>query len=107
MLSAQNIITLKQSISYYKLNDMLEHISGLEDHYSIGKVHQGESLIQNLNFDLEEVAMIGDTEHDYEVAQAMGIKCFLVDRGHNSTARLKSKQVKVLNSLNLFLNEVF
>ena len=98
ILSAQNIITLKKSVEHYKLIDMFNHISGLEDHYAIGKIEQGKKLINRLNHNSDEVVMVGDTEHDYEVAKEMGIKCFLMDRGHNSTARLKSKQTDVFSS---------
>ena len=77
---------------------MFEHVSGLEDHYAIGKVDQGKNLINNLNLHSDQVAMIGDTEHDYEVAEAMGVKCFLMNRGHNSTERLMSKQDDVFDS---------
>jgi len=106
VLSAQNIVTLKKSVSHYQLDEMFEYISGLEDHYAIGKVEQGKNLIQNLDFQLDEVAMIGDTEHDHEVAEAMGIKCFLMDRGHNSTNRLQSKTSKVLSSFTQLMEEI-
>ncbi len=106
ILSAQNVVTLKKSVCHYQLDGMFQYISGLEDHYAIGKVDQGKNLIQNLDFQLDEVAMIGDTEHDYEVAQAMGIKCFLMDRGHNSTRRLQTKQTQVLSSFSDLLKKL-
>ena len=83
---------------------MFEYISGLQDHYAIGKVEQGKNLIKNIDCDLDQVVMIGDTEHDYEVAEAMGIKCFLMDRGHNSTKRLLSRQAEVFNSFSALLD---
>ena len=107
VLSAQNIVTLKQSVSHYQLDGKFEYISGLEDHYAIGKVEQGKHLIQKLDFQLDEVVMVGDTEHDYEVAREMGVKCFLMDRGHNSTARLRSKQNEVFNSFHTILKDFF
>jgi len=106
VLSAQNVITLKKSVFYYQLDGIFQYISGLEDHYAIGKVEQGKNLIQNLNFDLDKVVMIGDTEHDYEVAQAMGINCFLMDRGHNSTKRLEKKQTEVFSSFSQLLKKI-
>ena len=33
--------------------------------------------------------MIGDTPHDSEVAEAMGIDCILVEHGHVSKDRLQ------------------
>ena len=106
VLSAQNIVTLKKSVSHYQLDEMFDYISGLEDHYAIGKVDQGKKLIKNLNFKLDEVAMIGDTEHDHEVAEAMGVKCFLMDRGHNSTQRLQSKNTDVFSSFSILLESL-
>ena len=106
VLSAQNVVTLKKSVSHYQLDGMFEYVSGLKDYYAIGKVEQGKNLIQNLDFQLDKVAMVGDTEHDHEVAHAMGIKCFLMDRGHNSTNRLKAKTSKVLSSFTELIEEI-
>ena len=106
VLSAQNIITLKKSISHYNLDQMFQYISGLEDHYAIGKIEQGKNLISNLDVETNQVAMIGDTEHDHEVAEAMGVKCFLMDRGHNSTSRLTSKQEDVFSSFTELLDSI-
>ena len=96
-------MTLKKSISHYQLDGMFEYISGLKDHYAIGKVEQGKNLIKNMDCDSGQIAMIGDTEHDYEVAEAMGIKCFLMDRGHNSSKRLLSRQTEVFSSFSKLL----
>lgn len=106
VLSAQNIITLKKSVSHYNLNQMFQYISGLEDHYAIGKIEQGKNLINNLDLETDQVVMIGDTEHDHEVAEAMGVKCFLMDRGHNSTSRLTSKQDDVFSSFTELLDSI-
>jgi phosphoglycolate phosphatase len=42
--------------------------------------------------------MIGDTVHDYEVAQAMGTDCILISSGHNSRERLENTGALVLDS---------
>ncbi|MDZ7764061.1 MAG: HAD hydrolase-like protein [Melioribacteraceae bacterium] len=43
--------------------------------------------------------MIGDTIHDYEVAQEIGADCLLTAEGHQSYERLASTGCKVINSL--------
>ena len=106
ILSAQNLSTLTQSVEYYKLQGMFDSINGLDDHYAIGKIKQGKNLIQNLDYNLNELVMIGDTEHDYIVSQAMGIECFLIDRGHNSTVRLRTRQDNVFSSFDQILTEL-
>ena len=47
-----------------------------------------------------------DTEHDFEVAEAMSVKCFLMDRGHNSRDRLKSRQNQVFSSFESVVQEL-
>ena len=50
--------------------------------------------------------MVGDTEHDFEVAEAMSVKCFLMDRGHNSRDRLKSRLNQVFSSFESVVQEL-
>jgi len=98
ILSAQNTTTLQQSVKHYNLHNIFDYINGLDDYYAIGKIEQGKHLIQNLNYNKDEIIMIGDTEHDYDVSHAIGIQCFLIDRGHNSTERLRTKQDNIFSS---------
>jgi phosphoglycolate phosphatase len=51
-----------------------------------------------LNFNPEEVVMVGDTVHDFEVANAMGTDCILIASGHNSRERLEDTGTLVLDS---------
>ena len=46
-----------------------------------------------------EIRMIGDTGHDKEVADALGIRCLLVSSGYESSARLASRGAPVLRSV--------
>ena len=50
-----------------------------------------------------EVLFIGDTEHDFEVAQAIGVDCLLLSHGHNCYSRLVHTGAPVFRSLkNIF-----
>ena len=53
-----------------------------------------------------EVVLIGDTLHDAEVAEAIGVDCVLVAHGHQSKQRLKQGGVPVVDSLREFFNPV-
>ena len=57
-------------------------------------------LIANSGVDQKDTIMIGDTEHDKEVADALGIDLILVDHGHQCPTRLRPLHHKVLNVLN-------
>jgi phosphoglycolate phosphatase len=43
--------------------------------------------------------VVGDTEHDYEVARAMDADCILIANGHQSKARLQPLGVPVLDDV--------
>ena len=45
-------------------------------------------LKENLEFKNNEIVLVGDTIHDSEVAEEMGVDCILVDHGHVNTQRL-------------------
>jgi len=45
-------------------------------------------LVEHLNLPREEILFIGDTLHDSEVAEAMGVNCILIANGHQVKAKL-------------------
>ena len=98
ILSAQNQTLLDETVAHYQLQNKFEGVNGLDDHYAHSKVNIGKSWIETLSYDHNEVIMIGDTVHDYEVAQAMGTDCILIASGHNSRERLENTGVLVLDS---------
>ncbi len=99
VLSAYEHNALVVALTYYDLMDYFIDVIGLDDIYAEGKVANGLKYIQKLEVNPAEVLFIGDTIHDFEVAQAMGVQCVLVSGGHNSKARLKTCGVVVLDSL--------
>jgi phosphoglycolate phosphatase len=98
ILSAQNQILLDETVAHYQLQNKFEGVIGLENHYAHSKVNIGKSWIERLSFSCNEVIMIGDTVHDFEVAQAMGTDCILIASGHNSRERLENSGALVLES---------
>ena len=98
ILSAQNKALLDETVAHYQLQNKFEGVNGLDDHYAHSKVNIGKSWIETLSYDHNEVIMIGDTVHDFEVAQAMGTDCILIASGHNSRERLENTGVLVLDS---------
>ncbi len=97
VLSAYEQTALQEAIHHYELAKYFDEVIGLNDIYAEGKVANGLAYIKPLN--PNTVLFIGDTIHDFEVAQAMGVHCVLVSGGHNSTQRLERCGVPVLDSL--------
>lgn len=99
VLSAYQHDTLLQAVDYFKLTHFFDDIIGLNDIYAAGKVKNGQRYISRQETDPDQVLFIGDTVHDFEVAEAMGVKSVLVANGHNSRPRLETCDVPVVDTL--------
>ena len=51
------------------------------------------------NGKVSKVLLIGDTIHDYEVAEGLNTDCLLVSNGHQNNEKLKSLNIPVYNNL--------
>jgi len=99
VLSAYSQHTLQALIEYYKLTGYFSHIVGLDNIYAASKIAIGKNLIKKLGAKKGEAVMIGDTLHDYEVANEIGADCILLSCGHQSELKLKEgsgNKIKIL-----------
>jgi phosphoglycolate phosphatase len=99
VLSAMHQEMLERTLKHNGILRFFEGVAGLGDHYAFSKVQRGQQLITQFKIEKENALIIGDTVHDYEVAQELGIRCILVADGHQSEERLKKTGAFVLNNL--------
>jgi phosphoglycolate phosphatase len=99
ILSAMEQEQLEKTVTDNGINQFFEDLCGLNNHYAVSKVANGKSLINKRGLDPERTLMVGDTIHDFEVAQAIGCKCVLVAKGHQSKERLLTTGAHVLDGL--------
>lgn len=102
LLSAAKQKMLEDLMKHHELEKYFIKISGLNDHYANSKVDIGRSWINELQFEPDEILLIGDTLHDVEVADEIGTKCVLIAQGHATFDRLKSSDRRVFNNLHEF-----
>jgi phosphoglycolate phosphatase len=86
ILSASNQDTLRRGLAAKGLTGAFEEVAGISDHLSAGKHEIGAALARALGADPRSVLYIGDTDHDYDVAQALGWRFLFVDHGHQAAA---------------------
>ena len=106
LISAMEHDLLIKLTDNYHLHDVFDGISGIEDHYGGGKEHVFEKVIQQQTLNKADIMMIGDTLHDAEIADNLGIDCLLFYSGHQSMARLahsKHQVIKSYEDLNRYL----
>lgn len=102
VLSAYKHEALLQALDYFELGTSFDEVVGLNDVYAAGKFENGIAFIQRIDCSPEKVLLIGDTIHDFEVAQAMGVQCVLLACGHNSRSRLECCGVSVYDTFTDF-----
>lgn len=96
ILSAMDQENLSTLVSNYDIQSYFENIYGIADKLGASKVARGKELLKNLNLEPQKILLIGDTDHDLEVGQAMGVNVLLVSHGHQSFERLKKVHSHVL-----------
>ena len=99
ILSAQHQILLDDLTKYYNIRKYFTEINGLNDYYANSKIDKGIEWMKKAGYNPLEVLFIGDTDHDFEVAIAIGIDCLLLSHGHHCHERLKKTGVKVVQNL--------
>lgn len=108
VLSAMHQEMLIETLQHNEIYGYFEGVAGLDDIYAVSKIERGQQLIEEFRIDKDKSVIIGDTIHDFEVAQKLGINCILVADGHQSEERLKSTGVNVVPTLNeLVENSVY
>jgi len=103
ILSAGHQDLLDDLTKYYNVRKYFTEINGLNDFYANSKVDKAINWMKKTGLESWEILFIGDTEHDFEVAQAIGVDCLLLSHGHNCHSRLVRTGVPVIRSLkNIF-----
>ena len=107
VLSAMKQNMLETTLKHNGIYEYFEGVAGLNDHYAVSKVERGKELITKFEIEKENTFIVGDTNHDAEVAEALGIKCILIADGHQSEDRLRQTGAPVLPNLRSLTNPEF
>ncbi|MDP1918488.1 MAG: HAD family hydrolase [Myxococcales bacterium] len=99
VLSASQQSRLEAQARHHDVTERFVRLLGLDHHYADGKLELGRRWMSELNHAADEVLLIGDTDHDLHVAQALGIRCVLVPSGHQSRERLAQTGATLVDSL--------
>ncbi len=99
VLSAMQQEELERTIGQHRITHYFQALSGLDNHYAASKTENGKILLQSLQIDPNQICLIGDTSHDYEVARELGCHCILIADGHQSAKRLRATGSKTLKQL--------
>lgn len=99
VLSAYKHDTLESLLNHFTVRAFFNDVLGSDNVYAHGKIDQGRAWMRAQSIDPQSALLIGDTRHDYEVAQAMGCHCLLVADGYHPRAKLEPLGAPVVNTL--------
>lgn len=108
ILSAMERTTLRGDVEARGISGYFEEILGVGDHYASGKKDLALDYLSASGCKPQDIVLIGDTHHDFEVAQVIGCACILVAQGHHSAEKLAATgapvQKNLAGVLNLLIN---
>lgn len=99
ILSACQEENLNTTVKRLGIKKYFKKIIGLNNHYAISKVERGKEYLLDLKLKAEEIILIGDTIHDYEVACELGCDCLLISNGHQSYDKLKKLDTNIVDDI--------
>lgn len=99
ILSVMQEESLKKAVKAYGIEPYFKYILGSKNNLAQNKFKSSEELMLILKTDPKNICLIGDTLHDMEIAEHIGVKCILISHGHHSLERLQEKKVLVINQL--------
>ena len=101
VISAMEVGKLKQAIENKGISHYFKEILGLNNNFAKGKIELVKEFAKNRKemLNSSNVWMIGDTEHDFYIANELKWNSILVSQGHHSHSRLSAISDKVVRNL--------
>lgn len=90
---------LEKQVNFHDMDYLFTELLGARDIYVKGKVGIALEWITRNDIDTADVLMVGDTLHDYEVAETLGCDCILIARGHQPKEKLLTTGAVVLDTI--------
>ncbi|MCK5591189.1 MAG: HAD family hydrolase [Candidatus Pacebacteria bacterium] len=105
VLSAYSQHTLEELIEHFNLTNYFMRLIGLDNIYAASKIENGIKWMTELGHNKGDVLLIGDTVHDFEVADEIGADSLLITEGHQAKKSLLECGVPVIDSLSELLSK--
>ncbi len=99
IITANQIDEATDLINKFGITEYFDKILGAENTLAESKIGRAKILFDSLEINRNEAVFIGDTLHDSEVANALGIDCILVAYGHQGRKLLESRNAYTVENL--------
>ena len=99
VISASEQGNLRAQLAPFGLDAWIDQALGLSDIYAASKQAVAQRWLDGAGLDPSDVLFVGDSEHDFEIADALGARCVLFSGGHHARTHLESLGVPVIDDL--------
>lgn len=99
IVSSSNNEQLCKNAEKYGVSEYFDAILGAGDYFAGSKIERAEEYLCRNNARKSEILVIGDLEHDAEMADTLGADCILLTSGHEHPERLKRAEKPLINNL--------
>jgi len=106
ILSAGKKSDLESFVKHFAVDHFFCFIDGAKDIEARGKNERAHEHLSEMGINPADALLVGDTSHDWEVAQIIGCRSLLFTRGHVETDRLKRDGSTLITSLSQVCNWV-
>ena len=105
IISATEIGMLKAQLADLGIIDFFDEVCGLDNIHAASKVELAKEWRRNNSG--VRAAFLGDTTHDWETANAMGVDCFLIEGGHQPREKLEATGAPVFSDARAACENIF
>lgn len=99
IITANHIDETTEIAERFGIVPFIDKISGAEDSFADSKISRAKALFDSLGIHRNDAILIGDTLHDLETANALGIDCVLVTYGHQGKKLLEAHNAFAVDDL--------
>lgn len=107
ILSAAEQTMLESWVRIHQLEPFFKAVYGLPDRLGKTKTDRGIDLLSHHAIDSSQTLFIGDTDHDAEVAEALGSQSVVVLQGHQDRARFEGHTCDVFGDFGDLMCSLF
>jgi len=104
IITATKEESARKLTSDYNVNEYFDGIFGADNTLAESKVERALNFFKADNIDPKDTVFIGDTLHDLETANALGVDCILVTYGHQGREITENSGAVTADSLSEVLN---
>ena len=98
ILSASHIDDLTKHAKRLGVLDFFERIDAAKDFEAGSKIDRAKRMMLEEGIERDRCIIVGDTLHDLDTANALGVKCILYSKGHTDCDTLRKTGEKVCTS---------